>query len=347
MMLNGVFIQYRYVRFCHQCFATQEAPNRGHLSFGPDGMPSGPLLLAFKKDYASCLRMQGYDIVVNVDLNYAVPATDLAEYITLFYDFSAYVAVLEDVERADYAQLRFHLSPGQAIYSFPDGTAQEAPKVHILGPTSGARSVRVAGPVAVFGMGLTASGWSAMVGADASTMLNRVIDAGDLFGAARLQAVARALHESPGIVARVAIAEALVRDLVHGADSHCTGFVRQVDAWLTASPSPEMADLIAATGLSRRQIERKCNALYGAPPKVLARKYRALRAAVAMLAEDEAVGDAIDRGFYDQSHMIREVKQFTGLTPRQIRADPGLLSQLTISHRSAFGGVVSPLISET
>jgi hypothetical protein len=45
--------------------------------------------------------------------------------------------------------------------------------------------------------------------------------------------------------------------------------------------------------------------------------------------------------------MIREVKHFTGLTPRQIRADPGLLSQLTILHRSALGGVVSPLISET
>ncbi|KAJ8137471.1 hypothetical protein OY671_009316, partial [Metschnikowia pulcherrima] len=91
--------------------------------------------------------------------------------------------------------------------------------------------------------------------------------------------------------------------------------------------------------LSRRQIERKCNISYGAPPKVLARKYRASRAAVAMRGGEEGVADAIDRGFYDQSHMIREVKHFTGLTPRQIRADPGSLSQLTILHRSASGGV--------
>lgn len=283
----------------------------------------------------------------NIQLDYALPSADIVNYITLFYDFSADVPLLEDVERADFAQLRFHLSPGRAVYSLPDGSAQEATPCHILGPTVAARGVRVEGPVDVFGMGITASGWSAMVGADASTMLNRVIDARDLFGAARVQAVATALQAARGITPRVAIAEALVRDLVHGADTHCTTFVRQVDAWLMTSPSPQMDALIAATGLSRRQIERKCNTLYGAPPKVLARKYRALRAAVAMVAGEEAVADVIDRGFYDQSHMIREVKQFTGLTPRQIRAEPGMLSQLTIAQRSAFGGQVSPLISET
>lgn len=290
---------------------------------------------------------QGRRGVGSIELDYAVPSADLAEYITLFYDFSADVPMLEDVERADYAQLRFHLSPGQAVYSFPDGSAQEAPDAHVLGPTSGPRSVRVAGPVAVFGMGLTAAGWSAMIGADASTMLNRVIDAAPLFGAARLQGVADALRESPGVGPRVGICEALVRDLLHNVDPHYADFIRHVDAWLAGSPSPEMECLIAATGLSRRQIERKCNILYGAPPKVLARKYRALRAAVAMRGGEEGIADAVDRGFYDQSHMIREVKHFTGLTPRQIRAEPGLLSQLTISHRSALGGVVSPLISDT
>lgn len=55
---------------------------------------------------------QGRRSVGSIELDYAVPSADLAEYITLFYDFSADVPMLEDVERADYAQLRFHLSPG-------------------------------------------------------------------------------------------------------------------------------------------------------------------------------------------------------------------------------------------
>ena len=283
----------------------------------------------------------------SITLDYAVPVTDVSEYVTLFYDFVADVALFEDVERADHAQIRFRLSHGGATYRFPDGTVQESPDFHVIGPTSGAMGVCATGPVEVFGMGVTALGWAAMIGADASTMLNRVIDANDLFGAARLQTVAAALRAAQGVAARAAIGAALVRDLVRRGDSRATGFVRQVDGWLSETPSPEMACLIAATGLSRRRIERKCNALYGTPPKLLARKYRALRAAVAMVEGVETVSDAVDRGFYDQSHMIREVKHFTGLTPGQICAEPSVLARLTISQRFALGDQVGPLISKT
>lgn len=287
----------------------------------------------------------------DIRLDYAVPVADLADYVTLFYDFYADVAVFDDVERADNAQIRFRLLPGRAHYRFPDGSAQDSPDFHVIGPTSGAVHIHAEGPIAVFGMGLTPVGWAAMIGADASTLLNRVIDATSLFGAGRLQVAAAALRKAQGITARAAVGEGLVRDLVRSAENHCTngamGFVRAVDAWLAASPSPDMEDLLVATGLSRRQVERKCNALYGAPPKLLARKYRALRAAVALVAAEESVGDAVDRGFYDQSHMIREIKQFTGLTPGQIRANPGVLPQLTITHRTALDGIVSPLISRT
>jgi AraC-like DNA-binding protein len=138
-----------------------------------------------------------------------------------------------------------------------------------------------------------------------------------------------------------------VRELVSKGDANATRFVRQVDTWLAGSPSPDMDSLVEVTGLSRRQVERKCNALYGAPPKLLARKYRALRAAVAMVSDSESLDDLIERGFYDQSHLIREVKQFTGLTPRQIKAEPSVLARLTISQRTALGGQVSPLISDT
>jgi AraC-like DNA-binding protein len=68
-----------------------------------------------------------------------------------------------------------------------------------------------------------------------------------------------------------------------------------------------------------------------------------LRAAVIMASG--GVGAA--EGFYDQSHMIREVKQFTGLTPRRMREEPGVLARLTISQRRALEGRVPRLISET
>jgi len=285
--------------------------------------------------------------VSDIQLDYRVPAGDLAEYITLFYCFRADVPIFEDTERADHAQFRLRLDSGGGEYRFPDGTVQQALEHHLIGPTSGAIKVRANGPVAIFGMGVTAAGWAAMIGNDASSMLNRVIDASGMFGAARLRTVATALRNAPDNDARFAIGEALVRELVCHGDVGALRFVRQVDEWLAGSPSPEMDDLVASTRLSRRQVERKCNTLYGAPPKLLARKYRALRAAVAMVSDSEEVDDLIERGFYDQSHLIREVKQFTGLTPRQIKAEPSLLARLTISQRTALGGQVSPLVSDT
>ena len=282
----------------------------------------------------------------DIRLDYAIPRPDLVDYLTLFYLFEADVPVFEDTERADHAQIRFRLDPGSAEYHFPDGSIQRATAIHIVGPTTGAVKVRAEGPIRVFGAGITPSGWLALVGAAASTMVNRVIGASALFGD-RFDELVTALVKERDVTDMATIAGTVLCDLIRSSDSAAVEFVRQVDTWLAATESPDLDALVAETGLSRRQVERKCNLLYGAPPKLLARKYRALRAAVALASGNETIDDVIGRGFYDQSHLIREIKQFTGLTPRQLKADPPLLSRLTMAQRSALGGQVGPLISDT
>lgn len=282
---------------------------------------------------------------MSITLDYAVPGVGAAEIFTLFYHFRADVPRFEDTERADHAQLRFRLSPGGATYHFADGGVQEAPAHHVVGPTSGAMRVVAEGPVHVFGAGITPSGWAAITGASASAFLNHVIDAHELLGRA-IDDAAEALRRADGTAEMVEIVEAMIAGLVARARRQ-SNFVAQVDAWLAHSHSPQIDDLVAATGLSRRQVERRCNALYGAPPKLLARKYRALKAAVALAAHEADASALIERGFYDQSHFIREVKQFTGLTPVQLREQPNLLAQLTIAGRHALTGRINPIISET
>lgn len=281
----------------------------------------------------------------DIQLDYRVPSPDLADHVTLFYDFRANMPWFEDMERADYAQFRFRLSPGYAVYYFPTGEKETGP-IHVVGPTSGATRCRVEGPVRLFGFGITPCGWAAMLGGDASDMLD---DAMDLEGSLRVRAEAtfRAIAATENMDERVLIAELLVRELTCRATRESVSFAHQVDAWLESSTSPDIDDLIAMTGLSRRQVERKCNTLYGAPPKLLARKYRALRAAVAMRRGDITFDDAVGRGFYDQSHLIREVKQFTGLTPKQIRDRPTALAEITVQQRLAMSGLVRPLITST
>jgi AraC-like DNA-binding protein len=282
----------------------------------------------------------------DIQLDYAVPGAATANHVTLFYWFRANVPVFEDVERADHAQIRFRLTPGGAEYKFVDGNVQTSNESHIVGPTTGAVRVKANGPVHVFGAGITPVGWAALVGNDASAMVNRIVNLSDLFEPVLLEAISE-LKTTQSLDMLVARGEAILAGLFRSIADPALDFVRQVDAWLSDETSPNVDALTAATGLSRRQVERKCGALYGAPPKELARKYRALRAAVSLVADGASIDEVVSRGFYDQSHLIREIKQFTGFTPGQIQAEPTILAQLTIAQRSALGGKVHPLISDT
>ncbi|WP_419809759.1 helix-turn-helix domain-containing protein [Sphingomonas sp.] len=279
--------------------------------------------------------------MAEVELDYVLPPADLQPYVTTFYRFRVPAPIkFDELERAQIAQVRWQLTSGRAWYHFADGREQEAPPYHLLGPTTGATRMCVEGPVFGFGMGLTPVGWAALLRSDASALADTVTDAVTLFGDGMAEAAIQ-LRADGGAAAMTAAVEPFVRRLLHGGDPGTLAFVRAVDDWLAGDASPVLEALVEATRLSRRQVERRCNALYGAPPKLLARKYRALRAAVQLASGSEEV-----EGFYDQSHMIREVKEFTGLTPRGMRT-PGDLARITIEHRRALVGLVPRMVSET
>lgn len=278
-----------------------------------------------------------------VELDYAAPADDLRDLVSVFYDFHADLPRFEDVERADLAQFRFLLA-GVGGACFADGHEQLAPSIYIMGPTTGTTKIWLDGPAHVFGFGLLPAGWGALLGFEASTLVNRAIDATELFGA-QLQEFAGQLRAANGIDGRAEIGNRMVRHLAVNADRQPFWFTRLVDSWLESDLSPDIEDLVVASRLSRRQVERYCKRFYGAPPKVLARKYRALRAAVALAKGDEDMDGLLEQGFYDQSHFIREIKAFTGVTPKKIALDLPVLTRLTLKRGELAG--VGPLIGET
>lgn len=281
---------------------------------------------------------------MTVSLDYAAPAADLKDFVSVFYTFRADVPRFEDDDRADLAQLRFQLT-GSGFYRFADGHEQQGPEVQIVGPTMGVTHICVDGPADVFGGGLLPAGWGAMIAIDASSVTNRVIDGAELFGPEVRETLDR-LRATPVLEARVAIVSDLIRSLVQRGHELPRWFTRTVDDWLQASLNPQVDELVAATRLSRRQVERLCKRLYGCPPKLLARKYRALRAAVVLAKGEATAGEILSQGFYDQSHCIREIKRFTGVTPTRITSGLNELTRLTMK-RTEFAGQVAPLVAET
>jgi AraC-like DNA-binding protein len=267
--------------------------------------------------------------MTDVALDLLQPDEAMADYISLFYDFRCDRAEFADVERADLAQIRFVLS-GYGHGRFADGTTQQTTRVFVLGPTTGPLAITLYGPVLVFGMTLLPAGWAALVGVDASLMTNRIIDANEIYGP-DIFMLADLLATAPDLAARVAIFRDFAMKRIARQDVRETNFAARVDKWLQSDFAPDVEELVVACGQSRRQVERNCKRLYGVPPRQLARKYRALRAAIA-IARGASIEDCIGDGFYDQSHMIREIKQFTGTTPGAFSENLSVMARLTLEN---------------
>lgn len=264
-------------------------------------------------------------------LRYFAPPPDLRDHVSAYYIFRADMPRVSDLVRADLAQIRFMVS-GAGTYTFNNGIRIAAPEVSLLGPTTAATRFDVAGPVLVFGIGLLPTGWAGLTGEDASLFADTVIDGVDVFGGTLEDALdAMRFDHHPSKM--IELASQVMRGLAAGARDVPLWFTHIADNWLTGEPSPVIDRLVREAGISSRQVERLTRRIYGAPPKLLARKYRALRAASHLATADLGWADAAGEAFYDQSHFIREFKRFTGHTPLQFQRSPSPVTKLTLTRR--------------
>jgi len=282
-------------------------------------------------------RFSVADAANMVALSYYVPPPDLAAYFGAMYLFTADQPRVADHTRADFAQIRFMLA-GSGVYHFSDGRTVETPECCLLGPTSMATHFDVKGPMQVVGVTVLPLGWAAMRAGEADAAADDAFDLTVRFGAAwrDIFLVIRTI-EDPSKAADAFWT--FIRSHLHPVSETERQFVEATDRWLAAEQSPRVEALQQATGLSARQLARWCNRLYGAPPKYLARKYRALRCAQVLAREEldwsEVSGDA----FYDQSHFIREMKHFTGLTPTELRERASIVIRLSMNRADIAGDI--------
>ena len=278
------------------------------------------------------------------DLQYFPPDPDLAEMVSSFYFVRIDMPLFDESERADRPQFRFMNIP-KGEYIFPDGHRFPAGRATIIGPTSGSVRAVGDGPLRMYGFGLMPAGWATLMGSHADKLTDRAMDAADLFGD-WIEEVVDAIGNAADNGERLVIANNFVREILKKNEPAPVWFTRTVDQWLTESANPQVPDLVEATGMSIRSVERMTKHYYGLSPRMLARKYRAVRAASALARgeklDDAALGDA----FYDQSHLIREIKRFAGATPGQL-ARPSQYTEATAKGRKQMAGKVSPMVSET
>ena len=303
---------------------------RNNASGGTHNIPErdDPAALSFMVDAA-----QG-----PVRLQYVAPPQELRPYFGSLYIFTETANHYSDVTRADVPQLRFMLDGG-GDYHFHDGTRAETPDVCLLGPTLGATRFELAGPARVVGISLLPAGWLSLYGGDASGLTDRLYDLGRA-NDGYYDAMITGLRGMSDVDAIAELCWSSLAERMRPLSDSVWTMLATIDAWLMDEGSPRLEVLAEKTGLSVRQLARLTNKYYGCPPKLLARKYRALRCSARIALDHESWQELCEDGrFYDQSHFIREIKHFIGLTPHQLQTEPTAVAQLTLLRRSLGGDV--------
>ncbi len=282
---------------------------------------------------------------VMISLQYQAAGEKLAGLVSSFYHFEYEGNALSELERADRAQFRFHLR-GDGEYHFPNGETTATFPVTIIGPTTAPVTAVAHCPQTIVGWGMEPAGWAGLMGKDAETWVDKAFDASVIFGESAF-ALRDHLIATSDMQQQFTIMKEMAAEIYVPMDRAPFEFTAIVDQWLIDSQNHVLATLIEQSGLSQRQLERMTNRYYGLPPKKLARKYRALQAAHILASGDSLDDSELSLAFYDQSHLVREVKQFTGLTPTELRAGDAALTKATMTGRKGMDGKVSKLISDS
>jgi AraC-like DNA-binding protein len=201
-----------------------------------------------------------------------------------------------------------------------------APAAVLFGSTTRAMKAHLQGPFKLVGAGMFPRGWRELIGVPADAWTNRMDGVAHVWGHDPTTVwSALAAAETDADIARL-LDQLLLQRLRVSGNGKTLPSVEQVEHLLVDPDLSSVEAIADRTGMSLRQIERISLRSYGLTPKQVIRKFRFLRT-VSTLARSPggAWKDMIDVLYYDQSHFIRDFKQFTGITPTEYQKNPPLL----------------------
>jgi AraC-like DNA-binding protein len=245
----------------------------------------------------------------------------LIPHVESFYLAHIDLPSIEGVERVDLGQWRFCLE-GAGTVTFPDGRRESTLPVMVNGPGTAHWTYRLEGPFRCFGLSLRGIGWRTLIGRPADQVADHLVDGAEIFGD-EIHAVHAQLSALDSLEDMVAAIEPLLirrLDAARRVPRAHVAFLRIVREW-AASGDPTIDALYdameAETGMGQRQVQRLCKEYFAGPPNHLRRKFRAIGAAM-RIHQGASLAEVMGP-FADQSHMINEIKHFTGQTPGSLR----------------------------
>jgi AraC-like DNA-binding protein len=246
------------------------------------------------------------------------PPEALAPYIQRFYVFDADLpvdTVITDGLLAESAFVRILLRGDWAAERTPGVWTTSGPVV-FFGANDRPLKVRVTGPFRVMGFSIRPSGWKSLFDVPHHTLINEMLPLSQFWGDcadAMFAAITAAADDSAGVVA---MADTVTAQLQRIGRFKPDAQMALFETIARHDSIMRIDDAAAQIGLSVRQMERRCRDSFGLSPKAILRRSRFLDTATAMRGfSSPSDAELAALRYFDQSHLNREFRRFTGLPP--------------------------------
>ena len=203
--------------------------------------------------------------------------------------------------------------PHPSVHLVIDGTP-----ARVLGVVSGKHRRVLEGTGRVFGIKFRPGAFRPILGRAVSTITDKQLPLRDFFGDLE-GAILATIDERQ----RIDIAETFLRERLPDRDARIDEVNRIMDLILADREITKVEDLVQRSGVGKRTLQRLFNDYVGVSPKWVINRYR-LHEALERAAAGESIDWtrlALDLGYFDQAHFIRDFKKLIGKTPTEYVSD--------------------------
>lgn len=248
------------------------------------------------------------------------PSDKLAPYIRRFYVFEAELPdefLIEDFLLAETAFVRCLLKGDWRGEVAPGEWSNPSPTL-FFGSNELPFRVRVKGSFAVAGFAIRPSAWHCLAERSHAEFKDRLLPLEEMVGALAVD-MYREVQAASDDAGKIAAMENAAWSRIESVGRfEPDAQMAEFEVISRTNSTMRIEDAADQLGLSKRQLERRCKQHFGLTPKAVLRRSRFLDMAAAVRGFSSPSDQHLaELRYFDQSHLNREFKRFTRMTPKQ------------------------------
>lgn len=255
-----------------------------------------------------------------MEYNTFTPNELLAAFIKCYWTLEAHATTVPERQRIvpdGCMEMIFHYGdPYKQYTSDTDFIIQ--PSCFVFGQITTPLAIEPTGRTGIFSVRFHPDGFMPFATLPIKELENRAVPLEDLFGSKGIE-LGLEMIGAAGTAERITMAESfLTQQLATPRAIDCVA-KQSVAVMLQLNGQVSVEGLVDQLQINRRQLERRFAATIGLSPKQLAKIIR-LQATIKMLEHKQfssLTELAYENGYFDQTHFIKDFREFTGVSPRQ------------------------------